>query len=103
MPRAIVTSERRMTRFIDMLAPLLTVVFLAATALAGAVIAVSLAKGLAAASSLRRQLAVCSDERLLTVRHQRVVALRVAPTRVAQRPVRSPAALPHRPARRAAA
>jgi hypothetical protein len=87
----------------DMLAPLLTFAFLAAAVLAGAVIAASLAKGLAAASSLRRELALCSDERLVTVRHQRIVALRVTPKRAAQRPVRSPFALPHRPARRAAA
>jgi len=50
-----------------MLATFLTIVFLAASALAGAVIAASLAKGFAAATTLRRHLALCSDVRLVTL------------------------------------
>lgn len=87
-----------------MLATLMTFAFLAVAALAVAVIAASLAKGFAAASFLRRQLAVCGNERLVTVRHQRATVVSgVIPARVSQRPVRSAAPLLHRPARRAAA
>ena len=87
-----------------MLAPLMTFAFLAAAALAAAVIAASLAKGFAAASFLRRQLAACGDEQWVTVRHQRATVVSgVIPVRVSQRPIRSAAPLLHRPARRAAA
>jgi hypothetical protein len=59
---------------------------------------------LAAAASLRRQLVLCHDERAVTMRHQRVAAIRgITPARASQRPARSPAALPRRPTRRAAA
>ena len=87
-----------------MFAPFLTLTFLAAAVLAAAVIAASLAKGLAAASSLRRQLVLCHDERLVTIRHQRLAVIRgITPARASQRPARSPAALPQRRGRRAAA
>jgi hypothetical protein len=70
-----------------MLATLSTLVFLGAATLAAAVISVSLAKGFAAASMLRRQLAFCDDVRTVTVRHERVRA-RLAPTaRAPRRPV----------------
>ena len=46
-----------------MLATLMTIAFAAAAVLALAVIAASLAKGFGAAASLRRQIALCSDER----------------------------------------
>ena len=96
--------EGHIAGFIAMLATLMTFAFLAATGLAAAVIAAALAKGFAAAPFLRRQLAVCGDERLVTVRHQRAASISgVIPARVSQRPVRSAAPLLHRPARRAAA
>ena len=87
-----------------MLATLLTLAFLAAATLAAAVIATSLAKGFAAASSLRRQLAVCEDVLWVTVRHERAAPVRgIIPARVSPRSVRPAVSLPHRPARRAAA
>jgi hypothetical protein len=76
-----------------MLATLLTFTFLAIAALAMAVIAVSLAKGIAAAATLRQQLALCGDARSATVMHERTRARPVITARAIRRPVR-PLALP---------
>lgn len=87
-----------------MFTPFLTLAFLAAAVLAAAVIAASLAKGFAAASSLRRQWGLCGDGRLVTIRHQRLAVIRgITPARASQRPARSPAVLPQRRDRRVAA
>ena len=86
-------SRRGPARFMDMLATLLTLAFLAVAILAVAVISASFAKGLAAASMLRQQLALCSDIRTVTVRHERARAHPVAMARSARRPARSAPAL----------
>jgi hypothetical protein len=86
-----------------MLAVLLTLTFLAAAFLAGAVIAVSLAKGFAAASSLRGQLALCEQERWVTVRHQRAAPAKVLATARTNRTLRAAATAPMRSRQRAAA
>lgn len=61
---------------------LLTIVFLAAAAMALGVIATSFAKGFAAVSSVRRELALGGDARVVTVRHGRTTR---APTAVTLR------------------
>lgn len=76
-----------------MLATLLMLAFLAAAVLATAVISASLAKGFAAVASVRRQLAQCGEERLVTVRHERIRARPVVMARVSRRQLR-PALLP---------
>jgi hypothetical protein len=87
-----------------MLAAVSTLVFLAAAALATAVIAASLAKGLAAASSFRRQLALCEDVRFVTIRHERDGRARAVVTvRAARRPSRLVPAQSAQTRRRAAA
>lgn len=94
--------ERRIARLIDMLAMLLTFAFLTTAALATAVIASSLAKGFAAASSLLKQLAVCDDTRTVVVRHERLAVSRaIIPARLSHRPIRT--ALLHASKQRAAA
>jgi hypothetical protein len=65
-----------------------TLLFLAIAALSIAVIGATVAKGLAAASLLRRRLALCSDTRLLTVRHERVRARPAAMARPSRHPAR---------------
>src|SRR5690348_72277 len=100
------TTERGRTGALkvpDMLATFLTLAFLSATLLAGAVIAVSLAKGFAAASSLRRQLALCEQERWVTVRHQRAAPAKVLATARTNRTVRAAVTAPMRSRQRAAA
>ena len=82
-----------------MLATLMTIAFAAAAVLALAVIAASLAKGFAAAASLRRQIALCRDEREVTVRHGRTLARSFAehgfsPARASRRKTRPLAHLP---------
>ena len=82
-----------------MFATLLTLAFSAAAVLACAVIAASLAKGLAAATSLRQQLAQCSDERLVVIRHLGANGMcEVTPRRRSRRSVQ-PALLRPLPAR----
>ena len=83
-----------------MLATLMTIAFAAAAVLALAVIAASLAKGFAAAASLRRHIALCRDDREVTVRHGRALARPFAehgfsPVRAPRRKARP---LAHRPA-----
>jgi hypothetical protein len=86
-----------------MLATFLTFAFLAAAVLATAVIAASFAKGLAAASSLQRQLAACGDVCTVTVRHQRDGRVQAIPAmRAVRRPGR-PVAAPVPVRRRVAA
>ena len=83
-----------------MLATLLTVAFLAVAALAGATIAASFAKGLAAVSVLRRELALCDDTVMVSVKHGRATrAPAVATLRPARRAVRVASAV-STPARR---
>ena len=82
-----------------MSAAFLSIAFTAAALLAATVIAVSLVKGFAAAASLRRQLALCSDEREVTIRHVRPLPRGLAeagfnPMRVSRRTVRPVAPLP---------
>jgi hypothetical protein len=82
---------------------LATLLFLAIAGLAIAVIGASLAKGMAAASVLRRQLALCGDVRMVTVRHERIRARPAAMARPSRRPAR-PAPVPAvRPRQRVAA
>lgn len=76
-----------------MLATLSTLAILAAAVLAIAVIAASLAKGVAAATMLRRRLALCGDVRTVTVRHERTRARPVATVRSSRRPLRPAPAL----------
>lgn len=77
-----------------MLATLMTLTFLAVAALAMAVISASLAKGLAAATALRQQLAHCGDARNVTIRHdERTRPCPMVTARVLRRPARA-AALP---------
>ena len=71
-----------------MLATFLILAFLAVGTLAVAVISASLAKGFAAASMLRRQLALCNDVRTVTVRHERTRTRPVTMARSPRRPVR---------------
>ena len=85
-----------------MLATLLILAFLAAAVLATAVISATLAKGFAAVASVRRQLARCCDERMVTVRHERIRARPVVTARVSRRPVR-PTFLPAASRQRVAA
>jgi hypothetical protein len=82
-----------------MFAALMTLAFAAAAVLALAVIAVSLATGFAAAASLRRQIALCEDERVVTIRHGRAFAHPFAeqgfsPVRAPRRKPRAFAPLP---------
>ena len=87
-----------------MLAALLTPVLIAAALLALATIVVSLAKGFAAVSHLRRQLAAAGHSRMVTVRHERTVRARpVATVRAARRPSRPVPALAPQARRRVAA
>jgi len=87
-----------------MLATLLTLAFLATAILATVVVAASLAKGLAAATSLRQQLALVGGMRTVTVRHQRVVRRAVPITaRTPRRPRRLAPVLPARVPQRVAA
>jgi len=79
-----------------MFATLLTLTFLAIAALAMAVIAASLAKGFAAAITLRQQLALCGDARRVTIRHERIRARPLVTVRATRRPVRPPT-LPAQP------
>ncbi len=79
-----------------MIATLSTPVFIAAALLAVAVIRVSLAKGFAAATMLRRQLILCRDVRTVTVRRERARACPVVMARPTRRPVRPAPALPAR-------
>ena len=71
-----------------MLATLMTLAFVAAGLLAAAVISASLAKGFAAASMLRQQLALRSDVRTVMVRQERARPHFVATARSPRRPVR---------------
>ena len=83
-----------------LLIPLLIVVAILATA----TIAASLAKGLAAASALRRELATVGDSQVVTVRHERVIGPRALSTGRAGRRVSRPApVLAMQPRQRAAA
>lgn len=82
-----------------MLAALMIIAFTAAAILTTTVIAISLVKGFAAAASLRRQIALCDDERVVTVRHGRALAHPFAehgfsPARASRRKVRPFAHLP---------
>jgi hypothetical protein len=82
-----------------MLAALMTIAFAATAILAIAVITASLAKGFAAAAALRRQIALCPDERVVTVRHGRALAHPFAehgfsPVRAPRRKLRASAHLP---------
>jgi hypothetical protein len=87
-----------------MLAMLLTIVFLAAAVLALATIAASFAKGFVAVSSMRRQLALCEEGRMVTIRHERAVPARAVVTlRAGRRPSRPASALAPQARRRAAA
>lgn len=86
-----------------MLATLFTLAFLAAATLAVAVISASLAKGFAAAATLRRQLALCGDVRTVTVRHERTRVRMVATARAPRRPARLAPALAAPTRRRVAA
>lgn len=86
-----------------MIALLFTLAFIAAAVLALATIAASFAKGLAAASELRQQLALCADTRMITVRHRDAVRQRPV---IAMRPLRRstrPMSAPVAPARRTVA
>ena len=76
-----------------MFATLLTLTFLALAMLAMAVIAASLAKGFAAAVTLRQQLALCGDARRVTIRHEHIRARPAVMARSTRRPVR-PLTLP---------
>jgi hypothetical protein len=73
-----------------MFAMFVTLAFLAIVGLAMAVITASLAKGFAAVSMLRRQLALADEVRMVTVRHERPIRARptatVRPSRRALRP-----------------
>jgi hypothetical protein len=73
-----------------MFAMFVTLAFLAIAGLAMAVITASLAKGFAAASMLRRQLALVDDVQMVTVRRERPSRVRltatVRPSRRALRP-----------------
>jgi len=87
-----------------MLAPLLTFAFMAAAGLALGTIAASLAQGLAAASSLRRQLDRCGDTRMVVVRQERDVCAQWAvAARTAPLPIRPSALYQSRMPTRAAA
>lgn len=87
-----------------MLAMLMTLVFLAAAVLALATIAASFAKGLAAVSSVRRQLALCEEGRMATIRHERLMPARAAIIlRTARRSSRPGATLAPQARRRAVA
>ena len=86
-----------------MLASLSTFLFLSAAVLAVAVISASLAKGFAAVAMLRQQLALGSDVRTVTVRHERARARPLATARAPRRPVRLAPVLAARWRRRVAA
>jgi len=86
-----------------MLAMLLTLTFLAAAVMAVAVISASLAKGFAAATGLRRQLALCSDLRIVTVGHEHARVRAVATARSPRRPVRQASLVAIRARQRVAA
>jgi hypothetical protein len=87
-----------------MFAVLPILAFLAVATLAMAVIASSLAKGLATVSLLRRQITVCDDTRLVRVRHERGPrAASVISARAPRRTVHLLAPHPSAPCRRAAA
>ena len=87
----------------DMLAMLLTLAFTAVAALAIAVISASFAKGFAAVTVLRRQIALCNSERTVTVRHGRTARARPVAMRVSRRPIRPVVVAPVRLPERAAA
>ena len=86
-----------------MLATLLTLAFTAAAVLAIAVISTSFAKGLAAWTMLRQQIALCEGERTVTVRHQRMIHAQQVTMRGSRRPLRPVVAAPARLPQRAAA
>jgi hypothetical protein len=70
-----------------MLATILTLAFIVTAAMSVAVIAASLAKGVAAVAMLRRQLALAADQRLVIIRHER--AARARPVTQVRAPRRS--------------
>ena len=87
-----------------MLAPLFAFAVMAAAGLALCTIAASLAQGLAAASSLRQQLDLCGDTRMVVVRQERDARARWAVAgRTASLPIRPSAPFRSRLPTRAAA
>jgi hypothetical protein len=86
-----------------MLATLLTLSFASAGTVALTVIGLSLVKGFAAASALRRQFALCSGTREVTIRHQRAPVARTAIVRASRQPSRLVPVLAKQAPRRVAA
>lgn len=86
-----------------MLATLMTFAFLAAATFATGVICASLAKGFAAATILRRQLALGDEARTITVRHEQSRARTAVMARTSRRVIRPGPVLAARSRQRVAA